>query len=367
MSSTYSHKDGFKEVFFKHLEKFTKEEKDIFDRIYQVWETTGELIAPKEMYSWIESNFGDIPSVERQSFLKITNKVTYEGAIFNELRTKRPVVGDSNLSQILEEIQSASNSPFAKPLTSTPEDVFGRVVGEYCMTASNIAKYDGLHGLVIFSDHNPLLFSRKRIRNYVDVASQWFEKAYKHNSNAIYPLFTWNCLWKAGASIVHGHAQTALTEGQAYAKIEELRHHALKYQEQYRTNYFDDDFMIHNKLGLAMKVGDIRIFVKITPFKEKETVILSSGFDSKMATVLSDILNTMKENLGMISFNVASVLHPMKKTPEVWDHMPVVTRIVDRGKLTTKTTDVGSVEIYGQSVIETNPYLVIDNLRKSLR
>lgn len=363
---TYDHKDGFKEVFFMHLEKFTKAEREVFDRIYQVWEATGELIAPREMYSWIESNFGDVKAVEKQSFLKITNKIMYEGAIFNELRTKRPVVGDSNFAQIIEEIQSTKNSPFSFPLTGTPEDVFGRIKGEYCITASNIAKYDGLHGLVIFADHDPLLFSRKRIRSYIEVAGQWFAKAYEQNPNAIYPLFAWNCLWKAGASMIHGHCQTAITEGQAYARIEALRHHALKYQEQYRSNYFDDDFMVHSKLGLGFEKDGIRVMVKITPFKDKETMILSSGFDQDLATVLSDVLNSMKENLGTVSFNASSILHPLKRTPEVWSHMPVVTRIVDRGKLTAKTTDVATMEIYGQSVIETNPYLVVDNLKKSL-
>ncbi len=357
---------GFKERFFENLNKFTKQEKDVFDRIYNVWETHGQLVPPDEMIFWIESNFGDVDSVKNQSFLKVTNKITYEGAIFNELRTKRPVVGDANFAQVIEEIESAKNTPFSRPLVGTPADTFGRIRGEYCITASNIAKYDGLHGLVVFGDHNPLLFSRKRVKDYLSVAYQWFYKAHETNKNAIYPLFAWNCLWKAGASIIHGHAQMALTEGQAYSKIEALRHNALKYQEQYRTNYFDDDFAMHEKLGLAFTTGNVRVIVKITPIKDKEVMILSHAFDDELSMVLSDVLNSMKETLGVVSFNVSSVLYPLSKTPEVWEHMPIVTRIVDRGKLTTKTADIGSMELYGQSVIETNPYTVVDKLRRSL-
>ena len=357
---------GFKERFFENLNKQTKAEKDIFERIYSVWEARGQLIPPEEMNFWIESNFGDLESVKNQSFLKITNKVTYEGSIFNELRTKRPVVGDSNFAQVIEEIESAKNTPFSRPLVGTPADTFGRIKGEYCITASNIAKYDGLHGLVVFADHNPLLFSRKRVKDYISVAFQWFKKAYETNPKAIYPLFTWNCLWKAGASIIHGHAQMALTEGQAYARIESLRHHALKYQEQYRSNYFEDDFNIHEKLGLAFRRGNLKIYIKITPIKDKEIVILSPAFDEELSIVLSDVLNSMKETLGVVSFNVATILYPLAKTPEVWEHMPIVTRIVDRGKLTTKTADFGSMELYGQSVIETDPYLVYDKIIKSL-
>ncbi len=357
---------GFKEYFFEQLAKFTPEEREIFDRIYQVWETNGELIPPKEMYSWIESTFGDIEAVKKQSFLKITNKITYEGAIFNELRTMRPVVGDTNFAEVIEEIHSSKNSPFSKPLTGTPEDVFGRIKGEYCITASNIAKYDGLHGLVVFDDHDPLLFSRKRVKDYLNVATRWFLQANKVNPKAIYPLFTWNCLWKAGSSIIHGHAQLALTEGQAYSKVEALRHHALKYQEQYRSNYFDDEFTIHEKLGLAMKIGNERIIVKITPIKDKELLILSDGFDTDLAFTISDLLTSLKETLGVVSFNLASILPPTRKTPEIWDHVPVVTRIVDRGKLTSKTADIGAMELYGQSVIETSPYTVFSKLQNSL-
>lgn len=358
---------GFKDIFFSKLNNFTESQKEKFDRIYQVWETHGQLVPPQEMIGWIQSTFGDVNSVTHQSFLKITNRITYEGAIFNELRTKRPIVGDANMAQVFEEINLATNTPFANPLTGTPADVFGRIQGKYCITASNIAKCDGLHGVIIFNSNNPLLVSRRRVNDYFEVANKWFDKAHQTDPQSIYPLFIWNCLWKAGASIIHGHAQTVLTQGQTYAKIEELRHHALKYQEQYRSNYFDDDFEIHKALGLAVELGKIKIMVRITPFKEKEIMILSPKFDRYLSTVVADTLNTLKETMGVVSFNASFILPPMAKTPEVWDHMPVVGRIVDRGKLTTKSADIGAMEIYAQSVIETNPYVIIKKLQDTLQ
>ena len=59
-------------------------------------------------------------------------------------------------------------------------------------------------------------------------------------------------------------------------------------------------------------------------------------------------------------------LNKTKKTPEIWDHMPVVVRIVDRGKLTSKTADVSAMELYAQSIIESNPYVVFDEISKAL-
>ena len=59
----------------------------------------------------------------------------------------------------------------------TPEDLFGRVTGRHAITASNIAKYDAFHGVVIFDHHNPLQFSREAIVDYLDVGLRWAQEA----------------------------------------------------------------------------------------------------------------------------------------------------------------------------------------------
>ncbi|PIR42868.1 hypothetical protein CO058_02215 [candidate division WWE3 bacterium CG_4_9_14_0_2_um_filter_35_11] len=356
---------GFKDQFLKKLNSLSKVDKKLFDQIYSFWETKGELALPTEMDSWVQTNFGSIADVKKQDFIRITNTVTYEGAIFNELRTMRPLVESGyNFNDVMDQIKATEGDPFLHPETGTPADVFGRVKGDYCITASNVAKYDGFHGLIIFDDHNPLLFSRKRVRDYFDVAYKWFEKANKYNPLAIYPLFTWNCLWRAGASVIHGHAQVVLTESQAYAKVEDLRISSHNYQERNRSNYFDDVYEIHKKFGLAYKVGDVRVLVNITPIKEKEIMIFGMGLNKELADVVSDTLNTMKERLGVSSFNLSIILPPLSKTAEVWEHMPIIVRIVDRGSLSAKTSDIGSMELYAQSVIGSNPYLVFDAIKR---
>ena len=40
---------------------------------------------------------------------------------------------------------------------------------------------------------------------------------------ARYPFFLWNCLWRSGASILHGHAQMTLTREMHYARVESWR------------------------------------------------------------------------------------------------------------------------------------------------
>lgn len=358
---------GFKEDFLKHINKFSQEERNLFERIYTYWETRGELVPPTEMTTWIESTFGSLDAVKVQDFIKITNHVLYEGAIFNELRTRRPIIFDSQLNEVIKEIEKGGDGPFSHPKTGTPADTFGRIEGKYAVSASNITKYDGLHGLVIYNDHNPLMFDGERIKDYFDVARRWFDKAHGVNPKAIYPFYTWNCLWNAGSSVIHGHSQIALTEGQAYAKIEELRSHALEYQERHKSNYFEDDYKIHENLGLAFTKNDVKIRVKITPIKEKEIMLTANAFDDNLAEVLGEILQTLKDKMGVFSFNVGIIIPPMDKTPEVWNHMPVVARIVDRGNLSSKTADIGSMELFAQSIIGSNPYTVLKELKKHMQ
>lgn len=358
--------NGFKDALLSKVSRLNKSEKELFDRIYTLWETEGRLVPPNSMLKWVKDVFGDVESVKKQDFIKITDKITYEGSIFNELRTMRPVVSDINLKELMELINSNTDGPFSNPLQLTPEDVFGRIKGKYCLTASNVAKYDGMHGLVIFNEHNPLNFTKEKVRDCFDVSKKWFKKAYESNNKAIYPFFTWNCLWKAGASVIHGHTQLALTEGSAYAKIEEFRHLTLRYQEEYRTNYFDDVYTIHKNIDLAFRRGNVRTIVKITPLKEKELMLLSTSFDDELADMVNDILCIYKDKLGVVSFNLIIILPPLTKTYEFWTHMPIIVKIVDRGSLTNKTTDMGSMEMYAQSIIGSNPYYVMDKLRAGL-
>jgi len=315
------------------------------------------------MISWVKSNFGDVGSVEHQEFVKIFNRITGEGSIFNELRTKRPVIVDQSLGGAKEEVEKCFGDYFANPKTSTPEDVFGRIKGKYCITASNIAKYDGFSGLIIFNDHNPLNFNAEKIADYLEVASLYFKKAHEVNPDAIYPFFAWNALWRAGASIIHGHAQVVLTEGMAYSKIDMLRRQVLDYENLHLSNYFDDIFAVHKALGLGMEYGKTRIMVKLTPIKNNEILIVGRDYGQELAKSISKVLTALKNNLGVQSFNLVIYLPPLAKTEENWSHIPYIVRIVDRGNLGNKTADIGSMELYAQSIVESNPYKAMEALR----
>jgi len=323
--------------------------------------TVGELRPPESMHEWIKKYFGSVPAVQQQRIVKVTNLITLEGALFNELRTSRPMEAKA-ASDLAQTILSNVGDPFCKPLEGTPEDIFGRVQGKHCITASNVAKYDTFHGLVISNEHNPLVFTAEGIKDYIDTALQWARKAHNVDKQARYFFFMWNCLWKSGASILHGHAQMTLGRGIHYAKIENLRRAALLYRIGHGVNYFDDLYQVHQALGLAVDYRGVRLLSYITPIKEKEVLLISERPDDDLKQVIYQVLQCFVQRLGVSSFNLALYMRPIDSVPEDWSGFPVVVRVVDRGDPQNKTADFGAMELYANSVISSNPFQVADAL-----
>jgi len=341
------------------------EEKKVFDRLFLVQESTGKLVLPKEMVPWADKSFGDHHSVEEQRIIKVFNRISFESALFNELRAKRPISATTD-EDSAKTIKESLGDPFCKPLTGTPVDTFGRVRGWRCISASNVAKYDALHGLIVFKQHNPLVFTEKDLANYLSTAMKWFDKANKSNKNAIYPFLLWNCLWKAGASIIHGHMQTALGEGVHYGGAEYLNKIRKEYAERYNSDYFRDLFRVHVSVGLGLEWKKLKIFTSITPKKEKEITIIGEKFNKKFMSAIFRAADCLVKDLGVNSFNMGIIYPPMDKNlvRGAWKGFPVIARIVDRGKLSSKTSDFGGVEMYaGASVIESDPYKVFEKLK----
>jgi len=336
-----------------------------FERIFKLGATIGHTAPPEAMQPWIDKQFGSVDAVRRQRIIKVTNLVTLEGTLFNELRARRPFETPSGSEELEETIQAGRGCSFCHPEEGAPADTFGRVRGQYALTASNVAKYDGWHAVIVFYEHHPLHFTPEQVADYVDTAQRWAQKAHEADPEACYPLFLWNCLWKAGASILHGHAQMTLSKGMHYAKVEAWRQAARRYQAAHGTNYFEDLIAVHHSLDLAIEHGTATILPSLTPFKEKETLILANCLDDGLKSAISVVLGTFVKRLGVQSFNLALYQPPIAATPESWDGFPYVARIVDRGNLHNKTADIAAMEMFGQSVVTTDPYRLIDALREN--
>ncbi len=337
-------------------------ERQRFEGIFNISCSIGRLKPPPSMYGWIENHFGSVEAVLEQQIVRVTNLVTMEGALFNGVRSQRPMVTEK--SQELEKLIAEDlGGPFCRPLEGTPEDIFGRVEGKYCVSASNIAKFDGLHGVIVFDEHNPLNLSEERVRDYIDTALEWALRARATDEDAKYFFFLWNCMWRAGASIVHGHAQVVLGRDMHYAKVEHLRAAALEYEKVMGRNYFDDLYRVHRSLGLTLDAGGTRILAYLTPIKEKEVFFISEELNDDLKSLVYRVLNCYIRGLGVSSYNVAIFMPPIGPVEEDWGGFPVLVRVLDRGDPMNRTADMAAMELYASSIVSSDPFRVIEALR----
>lgn len=329
----------------------------------------GQLSPTPQMRPWIERHFGAHDQVERQSIVAVTNQLTLEGALFNPLRARRPTgpsASDAQLDAwIAEELAS---DIFAKPLADTPADPFGRIQGRHCVTASNIAKYAGWHGLVIPHEPHPLRFSAAQIGDYLDTALRWVAAAQAIDPGARFPLITWNCLPKSGATIVHAHWQIAIARDQPYARVESWRRAAEQYHQRSGRLYLDDLSALHESLGCGLGVPSVRSWAHLTPLRTREVVLLAHtpiepGAQS-IATLGDALYRTLRaliDGLGTRAFNMAIALPP--QGDPTWHGFPALVRIGDRGPALTTRGDLGAMELYGTGVIAEDPCWVAAQIR----
>ena len=353
------------------IEGLPPEEREIANHLFDVLPTTGRLEVPEEMRGWVEKTFGSVDAVREQKIVRVTDRVTLDGALFNELRASRPfdTAAGGGPDTLHREIAETRGDPFCTPEEMTPADVFGRIRGSHSITASNIAKYDGFHGLVVFDDHDPLALAPEKVDDYVAVALEWIESAFKADPEAKYPFLMWNCLWRAGSSVVHGHAQVTVTRGTHYPRIERLRRAALEYKYAYGSDYFSDLSRVHEALGLGISPPpgsspDVRGFASLTPAKEKEVVLLGPDLGEHLRRFLAGILSRYTRDLGVSSFNVAFYLRPSAPTEEDWSSFPVVIHVVDRGDPANRTSDIGAMELYAAPVVSSDPFQVARLLKE---
>jgi hypothetical protein len=351
-----------------------KEERELFDRLFFVHETTGSLVFPDQMKPWVDKTFGSYKDIEKQKIVKTFNRISFEGALFNEVRAKRPRVA-SGARDAEQAIKESENDNFCKPLTGTPADTFGRVKGRSCISAANVAKYDALHSLVVFKKHNPLDFSEKDVQDYFSTAMNWYSLAHKKNPSAIYPFLLWNCLWRSGASIIHGHIQMVLGEGMHYAEAEHFNEIRKNYRTKFSSDYFEDLYKTHEMIGLGLKNGRNRLLMSITARKEKEITIVGPALDNSIVSMIYSSINCLMKDFDVESFNVGIIMPPIsekklfrKEGKNEWEGFPVIVRILDRGKLSSKTTDFAGMEMYsGTRVIEGDPYKVFEILKTAIK
>jgi len=358
--------------------------RELAQRLFEMVETEGVIVPPSDMEPWLARTFGSVEATLRQRIIRVTNRWTFEGATFNPLRSRRPGSGTTQAAQsgpltmppeLRERIQATEGDDFCDPEHRTPADSFGRVRGQRVVTAANVAKAEGWHSVAIFDRHDPLAIDAALVADLLLVAGEWAERAHEKDDPARYFFLLWNCLPRAGASLIHGHAQMTLSTVMAQARVELWRTAAARYTEATGGDYFADLAAVYHGLGLTVPTRDpaVTMFASLTPAKEREFVLLAPPWraDGRSPTLetlaqpLAAGLEVMLHTLGVRAFNVAIFGPPLPGDPRAdeWAGFPLVARFVDRGNPLAPTSDIAALELFGSSVIASDPFDVARSLR----
>ena len=348
----------------EHVAELPEAQQQAFQRLYDVRVSYGQLRAPIGMQQWLQRQFGSVDAVATQRIVRVTNRVTLEDVLYNALRSRRPIQMNDGSELMQWLAQAGSDDPLADPEETTPEDPFGRVRGAHSITAANVAKLDAHSGVIVFDEYNPLVFDRSSVTDCFDVGWEWARQANQYDPAAVYYMLIWNCLWRAGASLLHGHAQTLLGRGQHYGKVEALRRTAGGYSAGPGRSYFDDLFAVHESLGLGFEVDGVRIMAHLTPLKEKETLVMAPPFHQNLPGAVYQVLACLRDRMNVRSFNLALYQAPIAPVAEDWSGFPNIVRIVDRGDPLSQTSDFGTMELYGASVVSSDPFALAEALRE---
>ncbi|HEX7225978.1 MAG TPA: hypothetical protein VF367_10410 [Candidatus Limnocylindria bacterium] len=337
-------------------------------RLFAIRPIAGRTDPPPEMAAWLTAQFGSVDAVRDQRLISITNRATGESALLAPLRHRRPMDGAGHAGELRAAIDATRDDPFCHPLTGTPADTWGRVRGRRMISGANAALADRHHAVLVFDDHDPLAFDADLVDDLLATGRAWADRAHAEDPTATHYTLLWNCLWRAGGSIIHGHGQALLADGDAYGRLEAFRAAAERHAAAGDRSLADDLVTTHRDLGLAVDGDDgVTTFAHLTPVKDREVLVVGTvGMDERhpaFSTAVAAAVLAFRDRLDVVSFNLVLWRPPLVATPG-WETVPPIARLVDRGDPFARPSDIGAMELYGTPIVGTDPYEVVDALRR---
>lgn len=337
------------------------------ERLLDIDVITSHTDPPASMTEWLTRTFGSLDAVREQRLVRVTNRATLESTVLAALRARRPIEsnGDGPAGDLRGEIEASAGDPFCHPEQETPADTFGRVRGRRMLSGANAAQADAHHAVLVFDDHDPLAFDADLVDDLFATGREWAERARADDPAATHYLLMWNCLWRAGGSIIHGHAQALLGRGRPHARIDRFRRDAAAYSAATGADLVADLAALHRDLDLAVDAGGgVTILAHLVPVKEHEVLVVGRpGMDERdpaFARAVGRALETLRDGVGVRSFNLALWRAPLDA---VGDPFPPIVRIVDRGDPAIRPSDIGAMELYGSPIVAGDPYELVAALR----
>jgi hypothetical protein len=83
--------------------------------------------------------------------------------------------------------------------------------------------------------------------------------------------------------------------------------------------------------------------------------------DPDFTAAVTRALLAYRDQLGVRSFNLALWRAPLDSS-EGWEGIPPIVRLVDRGDVERRPSDIGAMELYGTPIVGSDPYEVFASL-----
>jgi hypothetical protein len=195
------------------------------------------------------------------------------------------------------------------------------------------------HSLVIFKKHNFSDLQKEDFLSAINLTQEWFKKIQNLDNEIKTKIFIWNYHFRSGASILHPHFQL-LAYKSSPLKVQKLKEKLENYQKNFQSHYFEDYFNLMAKVNLAEEKNDLKIWVSLTPEKEKGLNLYGNLF--KGAKFFWEILQKLFQT-GTQSFNLFYLLDLNYGF------------FVDRGETSKLNSDFGALEIFDIKIISSDP------------
>lgn len=222
---------------------------------------------------------------------------------------------------------------------------------------------------------------QEKLNDIFAICEEWFQCANESNNNAIFPMFSWNCKGRAGASQNHGHSHLLLAENFHYGRWEFLRNSARNYNRANPgQNYFRDLITSSNSMGLAKNIGAATILANFTPSFGYDLLVISWNFDKDFRDAMDSAINLLMKRFESVTYNIGIRFPPLQngkiRKRLDWSYlkdallendapMPFIGYLVDRGDQSNGkfTSDVCGMKLYGSSIVSRDPFEVGKILR----
>lgn len=303
--------------------------KEIFERIFEIYEYDLKLNdhRARELF----------PNLVEQKITIVKDKILEKETVFNISRAKRPI------PQEKEEI-SDEYDPFCNGDSKTIKDEIGFLENNSAKIVANISKMAPYHSVLYFKKHDFDDLNENDFVLAIDLASKWFEEI-KNKFQTKTEILIWNFHYRAAASILHPHFQL-LAYYHNLNLIESLKNKFEKYKSNYQSDYLEDYFYLMKFLGLGKEFGNFKIWLNLTPRKEKE-INFYGILNERNSRILWQTIFLLTKS-GTETFNLFYIFEN--------DLFKNLGFFVDRGPKNKKISDFGTLEVFSHSVVSYNPF-----------